>query len=72
MSVLRRTPAARRRKIERASDRAHQRLARYVAAGFRALNAAGLELGAAEAASPPALRAVLRRRMRPRKPKKRR
>lgn len=36
-------------------DSVHQRLARYVAAGFRALNAAAaLEKGAAGAASPPA------------------
>jgi len=63
-------------------DSVHQRLARYVAAGFRALDAAALERGAAgpasppaaapPAAMPPAVRALRQRRISPRKPKKRR
>jgi tetracycline repressor-like protein len=46
-------------------DGVHQRLARYVAAGFRAPNAAALEPGAA---TQPAASIMLRRSMGPRKP----
>jgi tetracycline repressor-like protein len=46
-------------------DDVHQRLARHVAAGFRALNAAALEPGAA---TEPAASIMLRRNMVPRKP----